>query len=178
MGTSLTTAEQYLNMPDTGRSELLRGEIHPLISPGARHGLIAMRLGAWIANHVEDQALGTTYAAETGFLLARDPDTVRGPDVAFVRAERPPCPERGYCEGAPDLVVEVLSSSDRPAYVRDKVAEWLEGGAQLVWVVDPAKRIVATYASDGGEAVLSEHDTLGGGALLPEFEVAVRDIFA
>lgn len=173
----MVTVEQYLEMPDTGRSELLRGEIHPLIPPAARHGLIAMRLGRWIANHAEAHALGTVYAAETGFVLARDPDTVRAPDVAFVCAERPACPEHGYHEGAPDLVVEVLSPGDRPGYVRDKVAEWMEGGAQIVWVVDPVKRTVATFASDGGEAVLGEHDTLDGRALLPGFEVAVLEIF-
>ena len=127
----MVTVEQYLEMPDTGRSELVRGEIHPLIPPAARHGLIAMRLGAWILRHAEDQRLGTVYAAETGFVLARDPDTVRAPDVAFVCAERPPCPERGYHEGAPDLVVEVLSPDDRPGYVRSKVAEWLKGGAAV-----------------------------------------------
>ena len=122
--------------------------------------------------------LGTTYAAETGFLLSRNPDTVRAPDVAFVRAGRPPAPGRGYYLGAPDLAVEVLSPDDRPGYVADRVAEWLEAGAQAVWVVDPRIRKVTVHESNRDPRVLDERASVSGGDLLPGFELAVATIFA
>jgi len=148
-----------------------------LIPPGANHGRVAMRLGRRIADHVEAHGLGTAYAAETGFLLSRSPDTVRAPDAAFVRAGRPPTPERGYYRGAPDLAVEVLSPDDRPGYVREKVAEWLEAGARAVWVVDPRKRTVTVHDLGREPRTLGKGDMLRAGDVLPGFAIAVREIF-
>ena len=175
---TITTAEQLLRARETGRCELVRGELHTMIPPGFEHGRIALNLGAAIATYVKAHRLGAAVAAETGFLISRDPDTVRAPDVAFVRASRAPTPSRGYYPGAPDLAVEVLSPDDRPGYVREKVAEWLEAGAQAVWVVDPRTRMVTVHAPDGEPRVLGERDTLPGGEVLPGFRVAVADIFA
>jgi Uma2 family endonuclease len=177
MPSSITTAEELLRAQDIGRCELVRGELRLLIPPGADHGRVAMALGRLIANHVVEHDLGSTYAAETGFLLARDPDTVRAPDVAFVRAGRPATPERGYYPGAPDLVVEVLSPDDRPGYVREKVAEWLEGGALAVWVVDPRARTVAVHEPRRRTRTRRETDTIRGGDVLPGFAVPVAGIF-
>jgi Uma2 family endonuclease len=175
---AITTAEQLLRAGDIGRCELVRGELHMMIPPGFEHGRITMKLSWPIANHVEEHGLGTVVAAETGFLLSRNPDTVRAPDIAFVRAARGPGPERGYFPGAPDLAVEVLSPDDRPGYVRDKVAEWLEAGALAVWVVDPRERTVTVHAPPTDPRVLHAADTLDGGDVLPGFALAVRDIFS
>ncbi|MHC4848190.1 MAG: Uma2 family endonuclease [Planctomycetota bacterium] len=175
MAAAITTAEQLLKAQDIGRCELVRGEFRKLIPPSFEHGRVAMNLGVLIANHVKELGLGMVVAAETGFLLALDPDTVRAPDVAFVRAERLPGPPRGYFEGAPDLAVEVLSPDDRPGAVRDKVAEWLESGAEEVWVVDPRKRTIAVHNPDS--TVLRESASLTS-ELLPGFELAVREVFA
>lgn len=177
MARDVTTAEELLRAGDIGRCELVRGELHMMIPPGARHGVITVNLTAPIANHVKANGLGTVLAAETGFCLARDPDTVRAPDVAFVRTDRPK-PDRGYYPGAPDLAVEVLSPDDRPGYVRDKVAEWLEAGAHAVWVVDPRTRTVVIHESGGEPREYGEADTLPGGDVLPGFELAVREVFA
>ena len=174
---AITTAEQLLRAGDIGRCELVRGELRKMIPPGFPHGRIAMKLGGRILNHVDAHGLGTVVAAETGFLLSRDPDTVRAPDIAFVRAERGTGPERGYFPGAPDLAVEVLSPDDRPGYVRDKVAEWLEAGTHAVWVVDPRERTVTVH-EHGRSVVVGENDTLPGGDVLPAFEFAVGDLFA
>jgi len=178
MATGITTAEQLLRAQDVGRCELIRGKLHEMIPPGAEHGRITMSLGQRIYRHVEQRGLGTVFAAETGFVLARDPDTVRAPDVAFVRAGRPAPPRRGYYPEAPDLAVEVLSPDDRPGYVRDKVAEWLEAGAAAVWVVDPERRICAVHEKGRESRVLHASDTLDGGEVLPGFELEVRAIFA
>ena len=103
---------------------------------------------------------------------------MRAPDIAFLRATRPPGPRRGYYPGAPDLAVEVLSPDDRPGYVREKVAEWLEAGALAVWVVDPRTRSVALHAAGASPVVLAETDRIVDGDLLPGFDLSVRDVFA
>jgi len=177
MATGITTAEQLLRAQHVGRCELVRGELRTLIPPGAEHGRIAAGLLVAIANHVNAQGLGTVFASETGFVLSRDPDTVRAPDVAFVRAGRPPAPRRGYYEGAPDLAVEVLSPDDRPAYVRDKVAEWLQAGARSVWVVDPETRTVTVHRRRRPPATLCERDTLSDD-VPPGLQLSVASVFA
>lgn len=173
----ITTAAQLLRAQDIGRCELVRGELRMMIPPGFDHGRVTVRLTTPLSEHVEAHGLGTVVAAETGFLLARDPDTVRAPDIAFVAAVRLPGPERGYFPGAPDLAVEVLSPDDRPGYVREKVAEWLDAGARAVWVVDPRAKTVAVHVARREPVVLGEADVLRGGEVVPGFEVAVSRIF-
>jgi Uma2 family endonuclease len=173
-----TTAEELLRAGDIGRCELIRGKLRMMLPAGFEHGRIALNLTAAIANHVKSHELGTVLAAETGFLLARDPDTVRAPDLAFIRASRPRGPQRGYYPGAPDLAVEVLSPDDRPGYVREKVAEWLEAGANAVWVVDPAERTVTVHEPGKAPVAFGEADLVPGGDLLPGLELRVRDVFA
>ena len=87
-------------------------------------------------------------------------------------------PLRGFVPGAPDLAVEVLSPDDRPGYVREKVAEWLEAGTVAVWVVDPRKRTVTIHAVGKQSSTFGESDMLRGGELLPGLEFAVREVFA
>src|SRR5207247_2000848 len=113
------------NIPNK-RTELVRGVLIAREPAGHRHGRVAFELGRRLGNHVAEHQLGAAYAAETGFTLARRPDTVRAPDVAFVRRERLPDPEPvGFPELAPDLAVEVLSPGNRPGEVLTKVADWL-----------------------------------------------------
>ena len=166
------TAEELLglNIPDK-RTELVRGVLVVREPAGYQHGDVAMRLGAAIFTYVEAHGLGRVFAAETGFTLARNPDTVRAPDVAFISAARlPDPPPRGFAELAPDLAVEVLSPDDRPGEVLAKVGNWLTAGARLVWVVDPTRVIARVYRADGSESILDATDALGGEDVLPGFE--------
>ena len=169
--TAPLTADELLSLRIPGKSlELVRGVLLVKEPPGFLHGAVAARLGNMIANHVNARDLGLVLAAETGFKLAADPDTVRAPDVAFVRRERIPDPlPGGYAALAPDLAVEVLSPSDRPGAVLAKVADWLDAGSQLVWVVDPAARRARVYRADGSESLLVEGDVLDGETVLPGF---------
>ena len=162
------------------RTELVRGDLVVMAPAGGRHGHIAHRLSLFIGNHVLEGGLGRVFAAETGFLIGRDPDTVRAPDVAFVAAGRlgDGEPPSGFLELAPDLAVEVVSPSDSPAAVGGKVQDWLEAGTPLVWVVYPDSRSVTVYRQTGQPEELSETDVLPGAPALPEFAVAVRDLFA
>ncbi|MGH7419632.1 MAG: Uma2 family endonuclease [Candidatus Rokuibacteriota bacterium] len=175
---ALITADELLRLsiPDK-RVELVRGTLVVREPPGFRHGRVAMDLAARLADHVRTQGLGQVCAAETGFRLSTAPDTVRAPDIAFVSRARLPDPELvGYAPLAPDLVVEVLSPTDRPGEVLAKVADWLNAGSRLVWVVDPERRLARVYRQDGSEARLNTEDDLSGEDVVPGFSVRLADI--
>ena len=174
----VTTAEQLLHATGLGRCELIRGELIMMSPAGSRHGAIAAAMAAILRNFVMPQHLGVVMGAETGFKIASNPDTVRAPDAAFVRAERiaGDLPQ-GFFPGAPDLAVEVLSPDDRASEVLAKVADWLAAGCRMVWVVDQKSRAVAVYHGSGRSVTLKAADTLTGDDLLPEFQVSVGSIF-
>lgn len=174
---AITTSLELQRAGDIGRCELIRGELRMMIPAGDEHGRITVKLTCLVGNHVMSHDLGILHGAETGFILSRGPDTVRAPDLAFTRAERAAPPARGFVPGAPDLAVEVLSPDDRPGYVREKVAEWLEAGTLAVWVVDPRERTVTIHEPDRDPKVFGGNEVLSGGDLLPGFELAVREVF-
>lgn len=172
------TAEEllYLSLPDK-RTELVRGQLIVREPAGSRHGAVANRLAYRLTAHVEATGAGCVYAAETGFTLARDPDTVRAPDVAFVAAARLPSTDPvGFFDGAPDLAVEVLSADDHPAEVLRKVADWLSAGARLVWVVDTERRTARVYRADGSESLLDRDAALSGEGVLPGFTCLLSEL--
>jgi Uma2 family endonuclease len=172
------TAEELLRLNIPGkRTELVRGQLIVSEPPGFAHGVIAMRIGERMASFVREQALGGVVAAESGFTLERAPDTVRAPDVGFVRGDRVPDPlPRGYAEFAPDLAVEVLSPGDRPGEVLAKVSDWLRAGTLLVWVVDPIRRSARVYRADGTETFASADDSLSGEDVLPGFSLPLASV--
>ncbi|MFQ5614137.1 MAG: Uma2 family endonuclease [Anaerolineae bacterium] len=174
-------AEDLLRMPDDGfRYELVRGELRKMTPAGHEHGQITARLTWRLAQYVETNNLGVVYAAETGFLLSSDPDTVRAPDVAFVRAERVEAAGdvEGYFPGAPDLAVEVISPGDSYTDVEEKVFDWLEAGTQMAVVVNPRQRTVTVYRSLSDIVVLTENDSFSGGDVVPGWTLAARELFA
>jgi Uma2 family endonuclease len=178
--TKPVTADELLAMPDDGNCyELVKGELRMAPPPGWEHGEITMNLAGPLYQHVRSNNLGIVYAAETGFKLESSPDTVRAPDVAFVRRERVHQMGRpsGYGPGAPDLAVEVLSPSDRTIEVEEKVAGWLEAGARMVWVASPKLKTITVYRSLTDIMVLTEREMLDGGDVVPGFQIAVTDIF-
>jgi Uma2 family endonuclease len=171
------TAEDLLK--HQGRCELLRGELIEMTPASANHGKIAMRIALALGNHVQSGKLGEVLAAETGFVLERNPDTVRAPDAAFVSSERAGgIGERGFFEGPPDLAVEVLSPDDTASEVNSKVQDWLSAGCRQVWVADPKTRTVTVHHPDGQAEVIPAEGRLTGGEILPGFELPVADIFA
>jgi Uma2 family endonuclease len=135
----------------------------------------ALAIGHFLRTH----ASGRLLAAETGFVLSTNPDTVRAPDVAFVRNERIPDPlPRGYARFAPDLVVEVLSPDDRPGEVLEKVADWLRAGTRLVWVIDPEQRTGRVYRPDGTVMLENEMNVLDGEDVLPGFSYRLAEVLS
>ena len=177
---ALMTADElvHVHIPDK-HVELVRGVLVVREPAGSTHGLVAMRLGAELAVYAKRTDAGGVFAAETGFKVAVDPDTVRAPDIAFVRRERMPSPDApGYAALAPDLVVEVLSPSDRPGEVLAKIGDWLEGGARLIWVIDPARRLARVYRADGTEEIVTADQTLQGEDVVPGFASPLADILS
>ena len=174
----LLTADELkaLDIPHK-RMELVRGRLVVREPAGFRHGAVAMELASLIASHAKAQALGLVVAAETGFKLASDPDTVRAPDVGFIRAERVPRPlPKGFPPFAPDLAIEVLSDNDHPADVLEKVSDWLRAGTLLVWVVDAERRLARVYRADGSDALLDADGTFDGEDVLVGFSCRVSAI--
>ncbi len=136
--THLMTAEELIRLPDDSlRHELIKGELLTMSPPGASHGYVTMNLSTLIYNHVRANNLGIVFAAETGFKLESNPDTVLAPDIAFIAGGRAQIPAAGYYIGPPDLAVEVMSQWDTKPKADRKTALWLELGAKAVWLVDP-----------------------------------------
>ena len=146
---------------------------------GGRHGQVAHKAGLVIGNHVLAPNLGRVFAAETGFLLQRGPDTVRAPDVAFVAGDRLGAADvpAGFLEMAPDLAVEVVSPSDSAAAVQAKVDDWLRAGTRLVWVMYPETRSVTAHRPARPATVVPEPGALDGAPVFSDFKIPVRDLF-
>jgi Uma2 family endonuclease len=176
---TLTTADELFVMPDDGfRCELVRGEVRRMPPAGSEHGAVIMNIGTPLDQFVKANSLGVVFGAETGFKIASEPDTVRAPDLAFVRRERIPeegIPQ-GFWPGAPDLAVEVVSPSDTYTEVEEKVHDWLNAGTRIVLVLNPRTRTVAVYTSHTDVVRLTESDTLDGGEVLPGFTCRVAEL--
>jgi Uma2 family endonuclease len=167
-------------MPDDGfRYELIEGMLKKMSPAGAEHGVIIVRLARRLANHVEDNKLGVVLAAETGFRLAQDPDTVRAPDIAFIQSSRIPATglPKAFWPGAPDLAVEVLSPNEIAEEVEEQINDWLNHGCSMVWVVSPKQKTITVHCSQTDITILSENETLDGRDVVPGFQCSVQDIF-
>ena len=180
----LLTADEYLRHPlGQEPGELVRGVMHVMNSTFGGHGVVVENLLAALGPHVRKRRLGRAFGDNVGFQLdipGETRDTVRSPDVAFVRAERlPPAGIglRGWVRLAPDLAVEVLSPENRPAEMEARVADYLAAGTRLLWIIDPEARTVARRAPTGPLATLMEGDTLGAGDVVPGFAMPVADLF-
>ena len=174
------TAEELFGLPGDGpRHELVEGELLAVTPAGFERGDLAGEVFFHVKAFVRERRLGVVLAAETGFVLRRDPDTVRAPDVAFVRADRVPVGEqrRRFAELAPDLVAEVVSPNDRVGEVNGKVSQWLDAGVRLVWVVDPENRVVVVHEPGGVAHLLRDDGVLDGGDVLPGFQLPLAELF-
>lgn len=177
---AMVTVEEFYRFPDDGtRLELVAGRVVSEPLPGFAHGRLLIRFAVLLDAHVRASSLGTVVGGDAGFILARSPDTLRGPDVAYVSAARVGGndPLTAF-DGPPDLAVEVVSPSDGPDAVRAKVAEYLAAGTRLVWVVDPETETVTVYRKLLGPRTLEKGDVLEGEDVVPGFHVEVKDLFA
>ena len=174
----LVTADELERMPEEDfRYELVRGRLIRMSPVAPRHGDVTMTIGALLWQHVGARRLGRVWT-EVGFRLSHDPDTVRAPDIAFVRADRLPTPDAsGFYRGAPDLAIEVLSPEDPPRDVRDKVRDYFAAGTPMVVVVDPAARRVTVHKPGTTPRLHREGDMLDLDPIVSGFSVSVGSLF-
>lgn len=178
------TADDLLHLPDApdGRCyELVEGRLYELPPPSPRHGHVTSNVAFLLETHIRQFRLGRVMAGDTGFILARDPDTVRGPDVAYLSYERFAADEKlplHYGDMIPELAVEVVSPSETRRYLQQKTEEWLAAGVRVVWLVDPRTTQVSIHSADQDTVVLHSDDMMDGSPVLPGFTCRVSDFFA
>jgi Uma2 family endonuclease len=163
------------------RRELVNGEVVEMAPVGGVHGRVTLKISRKLAEHTETHGGGEVLVGDVGFVLSvpTDPERVRAPDVAFVSSHRLPggqIPE-GFFSGAPDLAVEVLSPTDNPLHIQQKVRDYLEAGARLVWIIAPQAKTVTVYRTDGSARLLREQESLEGEDVLPGLTIPLAEVF-
>lgn len=185
VATRLMTAEEFdafVSRPENAERffELDEGEVVEVPRPKPAHGIVAANATFALTLHCRQSGRGYVLANDTGVILGRDPDTIRGPDV-MLYDDGKSCDdllaENAWPETPPLLVVEVLSPSDRHGQIVRKVTQYLDAGVGLVWVIDPPAREVTVYRSDAGPLVVASDGVLTGGVALPDLSVPVAELF-
>ena len=173
------TGEELLRKPWMNPCELVGGRIVRMTPTNPTHGRIEVNVAVALSRFVRTQNLGGVMAGEVGVFTTRNPDTVRAPDVLFLSHARDAGRTRrdGFLEVAPDLVVEILSPTDRPDTVRRKLDEYLAAGVRLAWVIDPATRTVHVHPASGEPRSLAAGEILAGADVLPGFALPLDEIF-
>jgi Uma2 family endonuclease len=179
----LLTAEEFFdwaNRPENRHKayELNRGEIEEMPSPTVTHGVVCGLVARLLGNYTFDRGYGFVCTNDSGLIVERNPDTVRGPDVMLFDEEvefgRLPHP---YAELVPRLIVEVLSPSDQTSEVNRRVSQYLYREVPLVWLVDSELACVTVYQPGQNHIVLDNSDELTFEELLPGFRCRVVDLF-
>jgi Uma2 family endonuclease len=181
--TKLLTAEEFFEFVHRPGNrdrffELYRGEIIEMPPPNRRHGSICEKVAWTLGSYARQRQKGDVCTNDTGFIVERDPDTVRGPDVTFYDDVQTfdELPVK-YEELPPKVAVEVLSPTDTWARMTRRITQMLRRGVALVWVVDPADRSVTVYRPGKEPYVVEEHEELTGDDVLPGFRCRVADFF-
>ncbi len=182
MATRMTAQDLWRMGEGDVRRELVNGTVVELPPVGFAHGVITGRLCRRMAGHVDRLGSGEVVAGDVGFVLRLpyDPERVRAVDIAFIGRHRLPegrLPE-SFVMGPPDLAVEVLSPTDNPVEIQQKVRDYLEAGSRLVWVAAPEARTVTVYRPDGSARLVREHEALNGEDVLPGLTIPLAEIFA
>ena len=181
--TPLMTADEFYafsHLPENEDRilELQRGEVVEMSRPGKRHGLVCGNVSRILGNYAMARKKGYVCSNDTGMLVDRDPDTVRGPDFAFFEDTQSfDQVEEKYGEQPPLLAVEVLSPNDSMGKVNRLVREQLLFGVQMVWVLDPEVLNVTVYRLGKDYYVLEEPDEITGEEVLTEFRCRVAEFF-
>ncbi len=179
----LITAEEFAQMPESRGAELVRGRI---VWPGVseepvnnwQHARLLMRLCLLFGSYAQRQRVGEFFAGDPGMIVKRGPDTARGPDLAFVAADRTGAvPQTGFSDVVADLVIEILSPSDTMVNVHAKVREYLKAGVRVVWIADSEGENVLEFRSRAAVRMFEGDDVLEAQDVLPGFRWPVRDLF-
>lgn len=176
--TAPMTLEEFERLPDDGnKHELSEGELIVMPPVKSLHTRVALIVQEILLSYLKQQPFGCAFP-EAGYVLSRDPLTIRQPDISILSNDRIlATDEDGYFEGSPELVVEVVSPSDTADDLETKVEQYLRFGSKQVWVVFPKRKRIHVYRPGVPRATLERHETLTGGDLLPGFSVKVSDLF-
>ena len=176
----LISLEDYASMPENGlRTELVRGRIVELTRPTYLHGLTCVEIAFAISSWVRQRQLGRVVSNDSGIVTERDPDTLRGADVAYYSYDRIPKGSHPgkYPDVPPEIVIEVRSPSERWNDLRAKVSEYLAVGVSSVCVIDPDLRTAWLYFPDQPDRIVGPDGDLSFPGCLPEFSVPMRNLF-
>ncbi len=174
------TVTEYARLPESGRpTELVRGEVIEMNPPTPRHGQVCLKAGRLLGNFADERQLGHVISNDSGVITERDPDTVRGADVAFYSFQKIPAGPLpgGYLDVPPDLIVEVFSPSDRWTQVLAKAAEYLEAGVSVVCILDPRDETATECFPDRPPVTRSRDETISFPMILPDWTATVREFF-
>jgi Uma2 family endonuclease len=174
----LMTAEElgYLDIPDK-TVELVRGRLLVIEPASTEHGRVQANLMFAITGFVRANNLGLVFGQDTGFKIGANPDTVRGPDVAFATIERAgSIPPHGFAAFAPELIAEILSPSNRPGIMLARIGDFFKAGTRLAWVIDPRRQEAHVHRADGTLAVISLGGSLDGEDVLAGFRCSLADV--
>jgi Uma2 family endonuclease len=175
----LVTGEELLRHPEWGPCELIRGKVLRVCRPNNEHGILLGELNYHIGNFVRPRKLGILFCGDSGVYIERGPDTVRGPDLHFIRAEMAGTIDlKGYLETAPDLCVEIISPNDKWSDVEEKVKEFLGLGSKLVWIIDPRTQDAHVRRANGTRDLIPATGVLTGEDVLPGFKLPLSELFA
>lgn len=180
----MTVAEfsAFVSRPENANRsfELDEGELVEVTRPKPAHGLICVAVSSLLWSYCRQRGRGYVLGNDTGVILSREPDTLRGPDVMLYDDGKTLAQlelEDQYPETPPILVAEVLSPTDRYGQLARKVAQYLNAGVRHVWVVDPPVREVTVYRPGAEPIVVGLEGALDGGEELPGLSLKVADLF-
>lgn len=176
---TLVTGEGLLAMGNIGPCELIEGRIVYMSPTGFPHGRYEIKFGLHLENYALKTKSGKVMVGEVGIYVRRDPDTVRAADVVYISNDQlaKQAKKEGFLEVAPEIVVEILSPDDRWQDVTQKMREYFGVGVRLIWVADPAHKIIYSYRSMTTVKEFAEADMLTAEDVLPDFAVPVSTFF-
>jgi Uma2 family endonuclease len=175
---ALLSGEDLFEMGDIGRAELVEGKLHLMAPTGYEHGISENRVGSMLREYVDRQRIGEVLTGEVGIYTGRSPDTVRGADVLYISNERfAKVQSESYLDVAPELIVEIISPSDRWSCTMKKLEEYFNIGVKAVWIVEPKNRTVRVYRSPISVERFAEGDTLACEDVLPGFQCSISALF-
>jgi Uma2 family endonuclease len=172
------TGEELLALGNVGPVELVKGELVEVAPAGHPHSYYEGNVYAALRKFVREHKLGRVLVGEVGIYTSRNPDTVRGADVAYISNERLDQAEsQSYLDVGPELIVEILSPNDRWVEVMAKLDEYFAIDVRMVWVVDPQRQQIYVYHSPTDVKRFTADEAISGGEVLLGFEIVVAELF-
>ncbi len=174
------TDEEFMNLPDDGnRYELVDGELIVMGAAGGKHGYYVALMNFFLTSYSRDRKIGFTFDSDTSFKMASG--NRRSPDCSFFSKERLKSLggiPKGYIEGSPDLVVEILSPGNTVEEMHQKVVDYFQNGSRLVWMIHPDEQYVLVYHEPQPDQLKRPGDRLEGEDVIPGFSLDLSEFFA